>query len=88
MAILANAWTRWFALNSSNCKKIRWQQNNKRLKLGINPLGTAEVTFKKNGRVYRYFRVRFRAFVSLRSMGRPGKFFYRRWRFGFIYQEQ
>lgn len=86
MAITGEGWTDWSPLNSSNCRRVRWQQNNKRLKLGQNPLGTAEVGFHQ-GRIYRYFRVRYRQFVSLRSMGKPGKFFYRRWRFGFAYQE-
>lgn len=86
MAITETGWTPWHPLSSSNCKAIRWQQNNKRLRLGQNPLGTTEVVFHQ-GRTYHYFRVRYRVFTYLRALPRPGKFFYRRWRFGFPYQE-
>lgn len=86
MALDDKGWSRWFPMASSNPKRVRWQQNNKRLTIGVNPLGTAEIVFHQ-GRRYRYFRVRFRQFVALRNMARPGKFFMRRWAFGFIYQE-
>ena len=87
MALIPGQWSQWYSLASSNCKRIRWKQNNKRLRLKANPLGTAQVQFHQ-GRVYEYYKVRYRAFISLRSMARPGKFFYRKWRFGYSYREQ
>jgi len=80
-------WTPTFPLSSSNCKSVKWRANSKRAKLVTNPLGESEVRFW-NGRLYKYFRVRYRKFISLRSSGSPGKLFYRAWRYSLPYTEQ